>query len=79
MIVYVKPGCGWCVDAIDWLEARAIAHTVINVFSDKAAFERMKRISGQSMAPTLEMPDGQVLADFDVVQLERFLKAREDQ
>jgi hypothetical protein len=37
----------------------------------------MRTISGQTKAPTLEMPDGEVLADFDVAELERFLKARE--
>jgi hypothetical protein len=37
----------------------------------------MKQISSQTKAPTLEMPDGTVLADFDVAELERFLKARE--
>lgn len=36
----------------------------------------MRQISGQTKAPTLEMPDGAVLADFDVKQLERFLGER---
>lgn len=77
MIVYVKPGCFWCTDAIAWLKSRRIAHTVTDVFADRGAFDRMKQISGQTKAPTLEMPDGAVLADFDVAQLESFLKARE--
>lgn len=34
----------------------------------------MRRISGQSLTPTLETPDGKVLADFDVKQLEEFFK-----
>jgi hypothetical protein len=37
----------------------------------------MKEISGQTKAPTLEMPDGEVLADFDVAELERFLARRD--
>lgn len=77
MIVYVKPGCFWCTDAIAWLKSHRIAHTETDVFADRAAFDRMRQISGQTKAPTLEMPDGEVLADFDVAQLERFLKARE--
>jgi glutaredoxin len=77
MVVYVKPGCFWCSDAISWLQSRGIAHTAVDVFADRSAFDRMKQISGQTKAPTLEMPDGEVLADFDVAELERFLKARE--
>jgi len=77
MVVYVKPGCFWCSDAIAWLGSKGIAHTAVDVFADRAAFDRMKQLSGQTKAPTLEMPDGEVLADFDVAELERFLKARE--
>jgi glutaredoxin len=77
MVVYVKPGCFWCSDAIAWLESKDIAHKAVDVFADRSAFDRMKQISGQTKAPTLEMTDGEVLADFDVRQLERFLNARE--
>jgi glutaredoxin len=76
MVVYVKPGCFWCSDALAWLRSQKIDHTVVDVFQDRDAFARMKEISGQTKAPTLEMPDGEVLADFDVSQLERFLEAR---
>jgi len=76
MILYIKPGCPWCTDAVDWLEKRAIAFHPVDVLTDADAMARMRRISGQSLAPTLEMPDGAVLADFDVHQLEKFLKAR---
>lgn len=76
MIVYIKPGCFWCSDAISWLVSKSIVHTAKDVFADRAAFDRMKQISGQTKAPTLEMPDGTVLADFDVAQLERFLEER---
>ena len=46
----------------------------VDVLTDAAAYKRMREISGQSLTPTLEMPDGKVLADFDVGQLEKFLK-----
>lgn len=75
MVVYIKPGCFWCSDALSWLQSHGIEHKSVDVFADREAFSRMKEISGQSKAPTLEMPDGEVLADFDVKQLEQFLKA----
>jgi glutaredoxin 3 len=76
MIVYVKPGCWWCVEALDWMRERGLAHKVVDVFAEPGAYDHMRAISGQGKAPTLEMPDGAVLADFDVGQLERFLKER---
>jgi len=77
MKLYVKSRCPWCVDARDWLDGRSIAYSVVDVLDDRVAFARMREISGQSLTPTLEMPDGEVLADFDTGQLEKFLKARE--
>ncbi len=76
MIVYIKPWCPWCIEAVDWLKAKKIPFRAVDVLSDGAAYARMRKISGQSLTPTLEMPDGAVLADFDVGQLDRFLKAR---
>jgi glutaredoxin 3 len=76
MTLYIKPGCSWCVEAEDWLAARGLDVTVVDVFENPEAFARMRSISGQTLAPTLEMPDGAVLADFDVGQLQRFLQQR---
>lgn len=76
VIVYVKSWCPWCIEALDWLRARGIEHRVADVLEDSAAYARMRKISGQSLTPTLEMPDGAVLADFDVRQLEQFLDSR---
>lgn len=64
------------MEAVDWMKARGLVFREINVFSEPGAYDRMRAISGQSLAPTLEMPDGAVLPDFDVGQLERFLKER---
>lgn len=76
MVVYVKSWCPWCIDAVRWLRQRGVAFREVDVLADAAAYERMRRISGQSLTPTLEMEDGAVLADFDVRQLEAFLAKR---
>jgi glutaredoxin len=75
MTVYVKPWCPWCVEAVRWLKAHRYAFREVDVLTDAAAYRRMREISGQSLTPTLETEDGLVLADFDVGQLERFLRA----
>ena len=71
--LYVKPWCPWCIEAVDWLEAKGYQFKEINVLSDPAAYARMRRISKQSLTPTLETADGRVLPDFDVAQLESFV------
>ncbi len=73
MIVYVKPWCPWCVEALAWLDRAGYCYEVKDVLTDSAAYARMKEISGQSLTPTLEI-GGLVLADFDIGQLEKFLQ-----
>jgi glutaredoxin 3 len=74
MKIYVKTGCPWCVDALAWLDRGGFDYEQINVLADRAAFDHMKSISGQSLTPTLETADGKVLPDFDTRQLEKFLQ-----
>jgi glutaredoxin len=76
MKLYVKIWCPWCIEAIDWLKARGYDFQLIDVLADADAFAHMRQISGQSLTPTLEMDNGDVLADFDVGQLEKFLRLR---
>ncbi|MBX9743120.1 MAG: glutaredoxin [Chthoniobacterales bacterium] len=72
--LFVKTGCPWCHEAIEWLTAHEVAYDLIDVLQDVTAFEKMKQLSGQSKTPTLQMPDGGVLADFGVEELPVFLK-----
>lgn len=74
--LFVKPFCGWCHEAKDWLDERGIAYEELDVISDRAAFKEMKELSGQTLAPVIEV-DGEVLADFDTDQLEKFWKKLE--
>jgi glutaredoxin 3 len=73
--LYVKPGCPWCDDAEDYLKAHGIAYAVANVSSDRAAFDEMLRLSGQTKAPTMRWDD-EILADFGVEELQEFLRQR---
>jgi glutaredoxin 3 len=71
--LFVKPSCGWCHEAQDWLEEREIEFESLDVTSDARARQEMFDLSGQSLAPVIEV-DGEVLADFDTDQLEAFWK-----
>ena len=72
-ILYVKGGCPWCHEAVDYLDENGYRYQQIDVRRDATAFARMKELSGQSLTPTLVIDD-LVLPDFDKDQLETFLK-----
>lgn len=76
MKLYVKIWCPWCIEAIDWLRRAGLPFEQLDVIARPEAYARMRQISGQSLTPTLELPDGSVLPDFDTKQLEKFLRER---
>jgi glutaredoxin len=74
--LFIKPYCGWCHEAQDWLDQRCVQYETLDVISDANARREMLRLSGQSLAPVIEV-DGEVLADFDTDQLADFWKKLE--
>jgi glutaredoxin 3 len=71
--LFVKPWCGWCQQAEEWLEERGIAYETLDVTSSSSARQEMHDLSGQTLAPVIEV-DGEILADFDTDQLAKFWK-----
>ena len=70
--LFIKPYCGWCHKAIRWLDDRDINYDKVDVVADEASFDEMIRLSGQDLAPVIEV-DGHILADFGPDQLAEFL------
>jgi glutaredoxin len=54
-----------------WLDDRDIKYETVDVIADETAFDEMIRLSGQELAPVIEV-NGQILADFGPDQLARF-------
>ncbi len=73
--LYVKSGCPWCAEAEAYLKQHGIAYGKTDVRSDKAAFEEMNRLSGQTKTPTMRWGD-EILADFGAEELDVFLRER---
>jgi glutaredoxin len=69
--LFIKPYCGWCRQAMDWLDDHGIQYEVRDVIADDRAYDEMYRLSGQTLAPVIEV-DGQVLADFGAKDLAAF-------
>ena len=72
-ILYIKQGCPWCIAAEEELQKLGVKHELREVRSNPAYFEEMKKLSGQTKAPVLQMDD-RILADFGPEQLPGFLK-----
>ena len=56
---------------MDWLNAHGIKFETLDVISDPEAFDEMIDLSGQSLAPVIDV-NGEVLADFGPEELAKF-------
>jgi glutaredoxin 3 len=64
-ILYIKPGCPWCREALGFFSRHGVEVEVRDVLASAANMQRMVEISGQSLTPTFEFGDFMV-ADFGV-------------
>ncbi len=74
-VLYIKPGCPWCDEVVDFLDRRKLTVRTVVVSGNREAMQEMVDLSGQSKAPTMDW-HGEVLADFGVDELIPFLKKR---
>lgn len=54
-----------------WLDEHGLDYERIDVIADESAFDEMIRLSGQDLAPVIDV-DGEILADFGPDQLAEF-------
>jgi glutaredoxin 3 len=73
--LFIKSYCGWCHEAIDWLKSRQIHFEPLEVISDPCAMKELRELTGRTMTPSIEV-NGEVLADFDVDELEQWWRAK---
>lgn len=74
--LFVKPYCGWCHKAERWLNERGVQYEKLDVISDQEAYDEMVELSGQTLAPVIDV-DGEILADFGPDELEKFWRKLE--
>jgi glutaredoxin 3 len=72
--LFIKPWCGWCHKAMNWLDDHDVEYEMLDVLKNDAAYEEMIKLSGQDLTPVLDV-DGKILADFGPEQLPGFFKA----
>ncbi|GHB94592.1 glutaredoxin family protein [Cerasicoccus arenae] len=64
-IVYIKPGCPWCREALTYFQQHGVDLDVRDVIRSRSSMQRMIEVSGQSLTPTFEYGDF-IVADFSV-------------
>ena len=69
--LFIKPYCGWCDKAMRWLDERGVKYETLDVIADTAAYDEMVELSGQTLAPVIDV-DGEILADFGPEELAKF-------
>jgi glutaredoxin len=74
-VLYVKSGCPWCTEVLEYLGRNGIGVEVVDVSRNAAAMAEMISLSGQRNAPTMNW-EGEVLADFGVDELVPFLAGK---
>lgn len=74
-ILYVKTGCPWCSEAVEFLDDHGVGYRLRDVTRDPVAFTEMQKKSGQTKAPTLDW-NGKILADFGTDELVPFLRTQ---
>ena len=62
-ILYIKPGCPWCTEALDYFRRKGVALELRDVIADAALMRELVAVSGQSKCPTFRH-GGEVKADF---------------
>jgi glutaredoxin 3 len=72
-ILYVKSGCPWCEEAVQFLDGHGVGYRMKEVNGDSAAFAELEHKSGQTKTPTLDW-NGKILADFGTEELVAFLR-----
>lgn len=76
-ILYIKPGCPWCGEALAFFGQHGVEVDVKDVTSNKGALQRMIEISSQALTPTFEYNDF-VVADFSTDEFIAELEQRPD-
>ncbi|MDR2863016.1 MAG: glutaredoxin family protein [Puniceicoccales bacterium] len=64
-LLYIKKGCPWCIEALNFFNSHGVDLDVRDVTKDSAALSRMIEVSNQTKCPTFELGDF-VVADFSV-------------
>lgn len=71
-VLYIKQGCPWCVDALQFFADIGLELDIVDVRVDSSRMAELQEISGQTKTPTLKNGNF-VVADFDISEFKQAL------
>ena len=74
-ILYIKPGCPWCTEALDYFRSKSVRLDIRDVIADPAQMRELIACSGQSKCPTFRH-GREIKADFGVDEFISWVKTR---
>ena len=72
-ILYVKHGCPWCIEAINFFEEIGLQYEMVDVRKNPERMNELVECSGQNKTPTLKSEEF-VVADFDTDEFKTAMK-----
>ena len=72
IIIYLIPKCKFCIEAVNFLKSKNIKFTEFDVSKDPEKAEEMKKKSGQSNVPVLDI-DNKIITGFNETEITRIL------
>lgn len=74
-ILYIKPGCPWCTEALEYFRRKGVALDLRDVVAKPSEMRDLVAISGQTKCPTFRHGDA-VKADFGVDEFVEWARGR---
>ena len=69
-ILYIKQGCPWCVDALEYFKQISLKLEVVDVIQNPSKMKDLMEYSGQNKTPTLKNGNF-VVKDFDIEEFKQ--------
>ena len=69
-ILYIKQGCPWCVDALEYFKQINLKLEVVDVIQNPSKMKELMECSGQNKTPTLKNGNF-VVKDFDIEEFKQ--------
>ncbi|MBT3667824.1 MAG: hypothetical protein HN548_10130 [Opitutae bacterium] len=69
-ILYIKQGCPWCIDALEYFKQVDLKLEVVDVIQNPSRMSDLIECSSQNKTPTLKNEDF-IVKDFDVQEFKQ--------